>query len=122
MCMITRRKSKLSEGELVEGDPEVGSRRRTTREDEMVDEGSGDLSFGFDAGFMDAFMTLRAMVEEMYGEFKKAKGEDAKPKDEEGQLSQYGKEHESDKKDLITSLLTPHETSKPMLKLDVNFE
>ena len=115
-------KSNLSEGELVEGDPEVGSRRRTTRGEEMAEEGSGDHLFGFDAGFVNAFMTLCAMVEEMYREFKRAKGEDTKSKDEEGQPSQSGKEDESDQKDPITSLLTPPETSKPLLKLDVKFK
>lgn len=58
----------------------------------------------------------------MYREFKKAKGEDTKPKDEEGHLSHSGKEDESNQKDLITSLLNPYETSKPLLKLDVKFE
>lgn len=82
--MITRRKSKLGEGELVEGDPEVGSRRRTTRGEDMAKEGRGDHPFGFDAGFMDAFMTLRVMVEEMYRQFKKEKGEDPRTKDEKG--------------------------------------
>ena len=48
----------LGEGELVARDLEVGSRRRTTRGDEMVEEGSSDHPFGFDAGFVDAFMTL----------------------------------------------------------------
>ena len=91
MCMITKRKSNLGEGELVEGDPEVGSRRRTTQGEEMAEEGSADHPFGSDAGFVDSFMTLQAMVEEMYQEFKKEKYEDAKPKYEEGQPSKSGK-------------------------------
>lgn len=53
----------------------------------------------------------------MYQEFKIEKS-----KDEEGQPSQFGKEDESDQKDPITSLLTPPETSKPLLKLNVKFE
>lgn len=32
----------------------------------MAEEASSDHPFGSDAGFVDAFMTLRAMVEEMY--------------------------------------------------------
>ncbi len=60
--MITRKKSKLGEGELVARDPEVGSRRRTTQGDEMAEEGSSDHTFRSDAGFVDAFMTVRAMV------------------------------------------------------------
>lgn len=115
--MITRRKYKLGEGELVVGYPEVGSRRRTTRGDEMVEEGIGDHPFGYDVGLVDAFMTLRAMVEEMYREFQIAKS-----KEEERHSSQSGKEDQSDQKDPITSLLNPSKTSKPLLKLDVKFE
>ena len=62
------------------------------------------------------------MVEEMYREFKKEKYGDAKPKDKEGQSSQSGKEDESNKKNPISSLLTPSETLKPLLKLNVKFE
>ena len=56
--MITKKISKLGEGELVEGDPEIGSRRRKTRGEEIDEEGSGDHLFGFDATFVDAFRTL----------------------------------------------------------------
>lgn len=62
MFIITRSKSKLGEGEIVEGNPEVGSRRRTSQGEEMAEEGSGNHPFGSNAGFVDAFMTLRAMV------------------------------------------------------------
>lgn len=83
----------------------------------MAEKGSGDHLFGSDVGFVDAFMTLQAMVEEIYWEFKIEKS-----KFEEGKPSQFGKVDESDQKDLITSLLNPSETSKPLLKLDVKFE
>ena len=62
--MITRSKLKLREGGLVETDPEIGRvypRRKIAKEN----------SFGSDSQFMDSFMTMRAMVEEMYREFKK---------------------------------------------------
>lgn len=84
--MITKRKSRRGEGELVTGDPEVGLRRRTTRGKEMVEEGRGEHPFRSDVGFVDSFMTLRSMVDDMYCEFKKLKEED-KPKDEEEEAS-----------------------------------
>jgi len=62
-------------------------------------------------------MTLQTMVEEMYREFKIANS-----KDKQGKPSKYGKEHESDQKDPITSLLNPSKTSKSLLKLNFKFE
>lgn len=61
--MVTRRKSNIAKGELIEGDLEVGSRRRTNRGEEMAEEGSSDHPFGSNAGVIDAFMTLRTLVE-----------------------------------------------------------
>jgi len=67
--MITRSNSRCGEGEVVEGDTKVGSRRRKSQGEEMVEEGRSDHPFG-SVGFVDSFMTLRAMVEEMYHELK----------------------------------------------------
>lgn len=61
--MITRSKSRRGEGELVERDPKIGSMRRKTHGEEMVEEWRGNHPFGFDVGFVDAFMTLQSMVE-----------------------------------------------------------
>ena len=68
--MITRSKIKLEEGELVEANPEIG---RVYPRREMVEENPLES----DSQFMDSFMTMRAMVEEMYREFKKGRGEDS---------------------------------------------
>ena len=68
--MITRSKLKLEEGELVETNPEIGrvyTRRKMSKE----------IPLDSDSQFMDSFMTMRAMVEEMYREFKNGKSEDS---------------------------------------------
>ena len=62
--MITRSKLKLGEGELVEANPEIG---RVYIKRKMSEESPLES----DSQFMDSFMTTRAMVEEMYQEFKK---------------------------------------------------
>ena len=68
--MITRSKFKLGEGELVEANPEIG---RVYPKRKMLEESPLEL----DSQFMDSFMTMRAMVEEMYREFKKGRGKDS---------------------------------------------
>ena len=57
--MLTRSKLKLGEGELVETNLEIGGvypRRKMAEE----------IPLESDSQFMDSFMTMRAMVEEMY--------------------------------------------------------
>ena len=61
--MLTRSKLKL--GELVETNPEIG---RVYNERKMLEESPLESN----PQFMDSFMTMRAMVEEMYREFKKS--------------------------------------------------
>ena len=66
--MLTRSKLKLGEGELVEDNPEIGRvypKRRMEKENPLEIESQ----------FMNSFMAMRAMVEEMYREFKKGRGE-----------------------------------------------
>lgn len=66
--MLTRLKLRIGEGELVEANPKIGrvySPRRMTEE----------APLGSESQFMDNFMAMRAMVEEMYLEFKKGQGE-----------------------------------------------
>jgi len=65
--MLTRSKLKLGEGELVEANQEIG---RVYQRRKMAKEVPLELDFLF----MDSFMTMRAMVEEMYQEFKKDQG------------------------------------------------
>jgi len=66
--MLTRSNLKLGEGELVETNLEIGrvySQRRMVKGVPLESESQ----------FMDNFMAMQAMVEEMYGEFKKDRGE-----------------------------------------------
>ena len=68
--MLTRSKLKLEEGELAETNPEIGrvySKRKMSEENPLES----------DPQFMDSFMTMRSMVEEMYREFKKNRDEDS---------------------------------------------
>ena len=68
--MLTRTKLKLVEGELVVDNPEIG---RVYPKRKMAEESPLEL----DSQFMDSFMTMRSMVEEMYREFKKGRDEDS---------------------------------------------
>ena len=68
--MITRSNIKLGEGKLVEDNLEIG---RVYPKRKMSEESPLEL----DSQFMDSFMTMRAMVEEMYIEFKKGRGEES---------------------------------------------
>ena len=68
--MLTISKLKLGEGELVEANLEIG-RVYLTRK--MAEESPLES----DSQFMDSFMTMRAMVEEMYREFKRGRGEES---------------------------------------------
>ena len=62
--MLTRSKLKLGEGELAETNPENG---RFYSKRKILEENPLEL----DLQFMDSFMTMKSMVEEMYMEFKK---------------------------------------------------
>ncbi len=67
--MITRSKLKLGEGELVEANIEIGRvypKRKMSKESPLES----------DSQFMNSFMTMRTMVEEMYREFKRGRGEE----------------------------------------------
>jgi len=57
--MLTRSKLKLGEGELVEANPEIGRVYPRRKMGEQVPLES-------ESQFMESFMTMGAMVEEMY--------------------------------------------------------
>lgn len=66
--MLTRLKLRLGEGELIQANPKIGrvfSQRRIAKETPL----------GSESQFIESFKTLQAMVEEMYLEFKKGRGE-----------------------------------------------
>ena len=68
--MLTRSKLKLGEGELVKTNPEIG---RVYPHKTMSEEGSVGLA----PQFIDSFLAIRSMLEEMYNDFRKHKDEDS---------------------------------------------
>jgi len=68
--MLTISKLKLGEGELVETNTEIG---RVYPRKTMSEEGS----VGPDPQFIDSFLAIKSMVEEMYRDFRKHKDEDS---------------------------------------------
>jgi len=67
--MLTRSKLKLGEGELVENNPEIG---RVYSWKTMSKEGS----IGPDPQFIESFLAIKSMVEEMYRDFTNHRDED----------------------------------------------
>jgi len=68
--MLTRSKLKLEEGQLVETNPEIG---RVYPWKIMSEE----CSVGPDPQFIEIFLAIESMVEEMYRDFRKHKAEDS---------------------------------------------
>jgi len=64
--MLTRSKLKLGEGELVETNLEIG---RVYPQNKI----SKESPLGLDPQFIDSFLAMRSMVEEMYRDFTKHK-------------------------------------------------
>ena len=67
--MLTRSKLKLGEGDLVETKLEIGI---VYPQKTMSEEGS----MGLDPQFIENFLAIKSMVEEMYRHFRKHKDED----------------------------------------------
>ena len=118
--MLTRSKLKLGEGELVKTDPEIG---RVYPRKTMLEEGS----VGLDPQFIETFLAIKSMVEEMYRDFRKHKDEDSSgsKKDKEEDESHF---HDHSKgKGKEESFLTPpnspvHNKKASLIKLDVKFD
>ena len=68
--MLTISNLKLGEGELVETNPEIG---RVYPHKTMSEEGP----MGLDPPFIEIFLAINSMVEEMYRDFRKHKDEDS---------------------------------------------
>ena len=121
--MITRSKLKVGEGELVETNPEIGRvypRRKMAEENPLES----------DSQFMDSFMTMRAMVEEMYREFKKGRSEDSSnsKQDKGTEESLIDGHSEGKEKGKEAPLSTPPDSPEnknkitTLRKLDVKFD
>ena len=118
--MLTRSKLKLGEGELVETNPEIG---RVYPQKTMLKEGS----VGPAPEFINNFLAIRSMVEEMYKDFRKHKDEDSsgykKDKgDEESLLHDHSKGKGKEESFLTPPNSPEHKKKTSLIKLDVKFD
>jgi hypothetical protein len=79
--MLTRSKSKQGEGKLASYNLEIGSRSFNKRGKMASPRRLGPYNFEY--YFFEAFNLMKAMVEEMYEDRKKAKGESTSVKTKE---------------------------------------
>ena len=118
--MLSRSKLKLGEGELVETNPEFV---RVYPRKTMSEEGS----MGPDPQFIDSFLAIKSMVEEMYRDFRKHKDEDSSgSKQDKGEDESHFHDH-SKGKGKEERFLTPpnspvHNKKASLIKLDVKFD
>ncbi len=118
--MLTRSKLKLGEGELAETNPEIG---RVYPKRKMSEENPLES----DSQFMDSFMTLKSMVEEMYREFKKNRDEDSSNSKqdkgvEESLLHDHSKGKGKEEKFLTPPNSPENKKKTSLIKLDVKFD
>jgi len=118
--MLSRSKLKLGEGELVETNPEIG---RVYPQKTMSEEGS----MGRDPQFIDSFLAIRSMVEEMYKEFRKNKDEDSSvSKQDKREEESHFHDHSKGKRKREIFLTPPnspeHKKKTSLIKLDVKFD
>ena len=121
--MLSRSKLKIREGELVETNPKIG---RVYPKRKMTEE----IPLESDSQFMDSFMTMRDMVEEIYREFNKDRSEDSSTSKQnkgieefliDGHFEGKGKGKEAP---LSTPPDSPENKKKKtsLIKLDVKFD
>jgi hypothetical protein len=98
-----RSKLKLGEGSFEEYIPEIGS-RHAFRKKEMASTKDEDSSnpnpFGTEEAFFSTFMEMKAMVEEMYEDRKKAKGTGGKGKGKPHKFTSRSSRREKKKRSL----------------------
>ena len=117
--MLTRSKLKLG-GELVETNPEIW---RVYPRKTMLEEGS----MGPNPQFIDSFLAIKSMVEEMYRDFRKHKDEDSSgSKQDKGEDESHFHDH-SKRKGKEEIFLEPpsspeHKKKASLIKLDVKFD
>ena len=96
--MLTRSRLKLGEGELVEGNPEIGSRRRFSRtmsfprgeEEGHIEREKPVIS---ETKFLEAFISMKDMMEILLDERaeRKKKEEGSSSRDAEAKSKEMGK-------------------------------
>ena len=136
--MLTRLRLKHSEGELVEGDPEIGSKRtfsRTMSSPQGEEEGHTEWEKPVisETEFLEAFMSMEAMMEILLDERaeRKKKEEGSSSRDAEVKPKEKGKGVGGDgdppyANQTFSSSHTSHSNNAshnmPYFKLDVKFE
>jgi hypothetical protein len=132
--MITREKLSRGEGELVEEDPEIGSRKRTSQSEKMASEEG--LSHN-KIEFQRTFFAMSEMVKVLYDDYLEKKkpilGKSSKAKSEEGEDPRKTPPSPPSAPSTSSSSITSskstarkhshkHKHDMPLLKLDVKFE
>ena len=138
--MLTRSRLKRGEGELVEEDPEIGSRKtfsRTMSSPQGEDEGHTEQEKPVisESEFLEAFMSMKAMMEILLDEQaeRKKKEEGSSSKDAEVKKEEKGKGvgGDGDPLDTTQTFSSSHashshnanaNSNMPYFKLDVKFE
>ena len=118
--MLTRSKLKLGEGEFVETNPGIG---RVYPRKKM----SGEGSMGPDPQFIDSFLAIKSMVEEMYRDFRKHKDEDSSgSKQDKGEDESHFHDHSKGKGKEESFFAPPnspeHKKKEYLIKLDFKFD
>ena len=118
--MFTRSKLKLGEGELVETNLEIG---RVYPRKTMSEEGS----IGPYPQFIESFLAIKSMVEEMYRDFRKHNVEYSLGSKQDKKEDESHSHDHSKGKGKEESFLTPpnspvHNKKASLIKLDVKFD
>jgi hypothetical protein len=132
--MITREKLNRGEGELVEENPEIGSRKRTSQSEKMASkEGLSHNKIGF----QKSFFPMLEMVKVLYDDYLERKrpilGESSKSKSEEGEdppkpppsppsSPSTSSSPSTRSKSTARKHSHKHKHDMPLLKLNVKFE
>jgi hypothetical protein len=132
--MITREKLNRGEGELVEENPEIGSRKRTSQSEKMASKEG--LSHN-EIEFQKSFFPMSEMVKVLYDDYLERKrpilGESSKSKSEEGEdppkpppsppsSPSTSSSPSTRSKSTARKHSHKHKHDMPLLKLDVKFE
>ena len=133
--MLTRSRSKVGEGELVEGNPKIGSRRtfsRTMSSPRGEEEGHTEREKPVisETEFLEAFMGMKAMMELLLDEQaeRKKKEEGSSSRDAEVKPEEKGKGvgGDGDPPDTKQTFSSSHSNNAspnmPYFNLDVKFE
>jgi hypothetical protein len=129
--MITREKLSRGEGELVEGDPEIGSRKRTSQSEKMASEGLSQS----EREFQKAFLAMSEIVKVLYDDYleqkrlvqgesskqdKREEGEDP-PKTPPSPPSSPSSSSSKSSNSTARKHSHKHKPDMPLLKLEVKF-